>query len=208
MPKETFFNLKEEKRLKILNAAIDQFALKPYEQVMISDIIKTSEIPRGSFYQYFTDKEDLYTYILKIINEEKRKFLNETLKNTEKINFIELSKILFKNGVDFALENPKFIHIFNHLLTHRNQIYEKVMAENIIIAKNIFIELIEKDKLNGLIKKDIDSSALAELIIQLTSTIAIDELDIENKETSYKKMLQKNDNILKIIGYGIIKGEN
>ncbi|MDY0023606.1 MAG: TetR/AcrR family transcriptional regulator [Candidatus Izemoplasmatales bacterium] len=208
MPKETFFNLKEEKRLKILNAAIDQFALKPYEQVMISDIIKTSEIPRGSFYQYFTDKEDLYTHILKIINEEKRKFLNETLKNTEKINFIELSKILFKNGVDFALESPKFIHIFNHLLTHRNQIYEKVMAENIIIAKNIFIELIEKDKLNGLIKKDIDSSALAELIIQLTSTIAIDELDIENKETSYKKMLQKNDNILKIIGYGIIKGEN
>lgn len=64
MPKETFFNLKEEKQARILNAAKEVFKQKSFDKASINEIIKLAEIPRGSFYQYFEDKEDIYAYMM------------------------------------------------------------------------------------------------------------------------------------------------
>lgn len=64
MPKETFFNLTEEKRNHLLEALEEEFSRVPFYEASISNIIKTAKIPRGSFYQYFEDKEDAYFFIL------------------------------------------------------------------------------------------------------------------------------------------------
>ena len=64
MPTSTFFNLPPPKREKLLHAAIMEFA-RPYGEVSINRIIQGAEIPRGSFYQYFADKTDLFRYVLR-----------------------------------------------------------------------------------------------------------------------------------------------
>lgn len=64
MPKETFFNLSEEKRAKILNASKQEFINNELFKSRVSNIIKNADIPRGSFYQYFEDLEDLYYYVI------------------------------------------------------------------------------------------------------------------------------------------------
>lgn len=64
MPTSTFFNLPPPKRDKLVDAAIAEFACKPYSEVSINRIIQAAEIPRGSFYQYFADKTDLFRYVL------------------------------------------------------------------------------------------------------------------------------------------------
>lgn len=64
MPKSTFFKISEEKQKRILNAAREQFWSVPYNEVSINKIIKQAEIPRGSFYQYFDGKEDLFQCVL------------------------------------------------------------------------------------------------------------------------------------------------
>ena len=65
MPTTTFFNLPPPKREKLLHAAVAEFARRPYGEVSISRIIQAAEIPRGSFYQYFTDKTDLFRHVLR-----------------------------------------------------------------------------------------------------------------------------------------------
>lgn len=65
MPTQTFFNLPPPKREKLLHAAVAEFARRPYGEVSISRIIQAAEIPRGSFYQYFTDKTDLFRHVLR-----------------------------------------------------------------------------------------------------------------------------------------------
>lgn len=65
MPTATFFNLPPPKREKLLRAAIAEFARRPYGEVSINRIIQGAEIPRGSFYQYFADKTDLFRYVLR-----------------------------------------------------------------------------------------------------------------------------------------------
>lgn len=62
VPKETFFHLTDEKKERIMKAAEKEFATNPLKDASIAMIIKDAEIPRGSFYQYFENKEDLYYY--------------------------------------------------------------------------------------------------------------------------------------------------
>jgi len=64
MPKDTFFNLPEAKRLKILKSAREEFTENELYKSRVSNIIKNAGIPRGSFYQYFEDLDDLYYYVI------------------------------------------------------------------------------------------------------------------------------------------------
>ena len=64
MPTTTFFNLPPPKRERLLRAAVSEFVQKPFNEVSINRIIHIAEIPRGSFYQYFENKMDLFQHIL------------------------------------------------------------------------------------------------------------------------------------------------
>ncbi len=64
MPKQTFFNLPDGKKQRIIEATYDEFIEKPYEKVNIRNITGRAEINIASFYQYFIDKDDLYLYLL------------------------------------------------------------------------------------------------------------------------------------------------
>ena len=63
MPSTTFFNLPAEKREKLLSAARAEFARVPYAEASINKMIQAADIPRGSFYMYFRDKEELFLYL-------------------------------------------------------------------------------------------------------------------------------------------------
>ena len=63
MPSATFYNLPEEKRERLLRAAREEFSRVPYESASVNRIIQSAGIPRGSFYMYFTDKEELFGHL-------------------------------------------------------------------------------------------------------------------------------------------------
>lgn len=64
MPTQRFFNLKEDKRKAIVEAAVHEFSRVPYSAASINQIIKEADISRGSFYTYFEDKDDLMRYLI------------------------------------------------------------------------------------------------------------------------------------------------
>ncbi|MBB6481403.1 TetR/AcrR family transcriptional regulator [Spirochaeta isovalerica] len=64
MPKETFRKLSAQKRQRVFDAAISEFCRVPLEDVSIKNIVEKAGIARGSFYQYFWGKEDLFLYLL------------------------------------------------------------------------------------------------------------------------------------------------
>ena len=64
VPSETFFRLPEAKREKLEQAAREVFSKVPYESASLNQIIQRAGIPRGSFYMYFADKEELFSYLM------------------------------------------------------------------------------------------------------------------------------------------------
>lgn len=67
MPKETFFRLPKEKQERLLEAARIEFSRVPLQDAAIANIVKLADVSRGSFYQYFEDKEDLYYYYFDVL---------------------------------------------------------------------------------------------------------------------------------------------
>ena len=58
MCSETFLRLPEEKKNRFLDAAWEEFTNVPYADASINKIVSRARVPRGSFYQYFTDKQE------------------------------------------------------------------------------------------------------------------------------------------------------
>ena len=79
MPTETFFRLPMKKREKLLHAIRTEFTRVPFSEISINRIVQKAEIPRGSFYQYFSDKEDLLDYLLLLCHERMLCYLQELL---------------------------------------------------------------------------------------------------------------------------------
>lgn len=79
---ETFLRLPEEKRRRFLGAAWEEFSGARFVDVSVNQIVRRAGIPRGSFYQYFSDKEDLFAYLL----EEVRNHVKEEYRRILKAN--------------------------------------------------------------------------------------------------------------------------
>ena len=61
---DKFLALTEEKRLTILNAALQCFGKFGYEKASINDIAVAAHISKASVFQYFGSKKQLYIYLL------------------------------------------------------------------------------------------------------------------------------------------------
>ncbi len=80
---ETFLRLPEEKRGRFLEAAWGEFTRVKFADASINQIVRHAGIPRGSFYQYFTDKEDLFAYLLEDVQAHVVQILRELLDQTD-----------------------------------------------------------------------------------------------------------------------------
>lgn len=64
MCSETFLRLPEEKRSRFLDAAWAEFTRVSFVDASINQIVRGAGISRGSFYQYFKDKDELMNYLM------------------------------------------------------------------------------------------------------------------------------------------------
>lgn len=116
MPTNTFYNLPEDKRNKVIEAAIDEFIRAENGEIIVKNIINQAGIPRGSFYQYFETKEDLVDYIME----------SHMLQNEE-----DFSKKIEEVDGDILVAFEKF---FYNTITRKNEkrmILQKKIMEHI-----------------------------------------------------------------------------
>lgn len=58
-----FEQLAEEKKLRIINAALDEFGSKGYRAASTNEIAKAAAISKGSLFHYFGSKEKLFLWL-------------------------------------------------------------------------------------------------------------------------------------------------
>jgi len=64
MPRATFRNLPAAKRQRIVDAAVEEFGSRPYPKATLDRIVAAAGVSKGSMYQYFEGKADLYGWLL------------------------------------------------------------------------------------------------------------------------------------------------
>ncbi|MGX7091667.1 TetR family transcriptional regulator [Hutsoniella sourekii] len=103
MPTQTFFNLAEDKKTRLLAVARHEFEQVPFWEASIARIVRQADISRGSFYQYFANLEDLYFYLIFL---EKDRFMKHHLAS---IDWQDASSLL-KSMKTFTGDYLKFIY--------------------------------------------------------------------------------------------------
>lgn len=111
MPKETFFNLPEEKRAHLLEILMDEFSNKDYKNVSVGRIAASAGIAKGSFYQYFADKKDCYLYLIQLGMDEKTAFLRQVPPPEHSVDMFAQLRWLLDVGIQFHFSNPRLARI-------------------------------------------------------------------------------------------------
>ncbi len=70
MPEPRFFALSPERQQNIVTAAQQEFGQKGYQAGSTNHIVKACGISKGSLFNYFRDKDDVYMYSLRKAHEE------------------------------------------------------------------------------------------------------------------------------------------
>lgn len=114
MPSATFFNLPEEKRQRLIEAAWDEVTAVSFDKVSINRIIQNANISRGSFYQYFTDKSDLLHFLLEQVCQNMEQALKSRREPRDKDLFAAALKgydwVMARRN-DKALRLPQLIRL-------------------------------------------------------------------------------------------------
>jgi len=207
LPKETFFNLNKEKKKKIIDSSVLEFANNSFDEAKLSSIIKAAGIPRGSFYQYFEDKSDLYKYLFSHITDAKIKYLEDLLVNPEKLSFLDLFRELYIRGAKFAIDHPLYVSMMGQLLSSKGVMYDNLLKDALEKGHQYYIGYIEEDKRLGKINPEINSSVLAKLVVDMTTNVALDELNADSKTINIEKMTSRIEDIILIFEKGILRGE-
>ncbi|TYP55445.1 TetR/AcrR family transcriptional regulator [Thermosediminibacter litoriperuensis] len=203
MPKSTFFNLPADKREKILQVAIEEFARHSYREASVNRIVERSGIAKGSFYQYFEDKKDLFKFIIEKSGEKKLEYLGQVLNNLEQLDFFELVRELYAAGIKFAKENPELFAIGQRLLKDDDRnLFEEIMEDPKNKGQQFFVELLKKGIQRGEIDPGISVELVAMLLVWMNFAISEYFLN-EKKKNDLMGLMEIVDELIYVIKNGI-----
>jgi len=207
MPKQTFFNLPDSKQQRIIKAATEEFATHPYLKTSINRIIEKADISKGSFYQYFNNKKDIYKYIIEQASEEKIKFLNNRMKDYQDYNFFKMLRKLFIVSIQFKNEYPLYSEIGDRLLNGGNDaLKEEIYSESKPKSHDFFKSILKKAVKRGEIDSEVDIEFTAFMLTDFSISIVNYYFENHNPD-NVDEIMDYVDKMLYIMKNGIAKGE-
>lgn len=198
MAKETFLNLSDAKRERIVKSLKKEFSRVPLKDALVSNIVIEADIPRGSFYQYFNDIEDAFYYIVSLYSTSIKKHLLESLsKNNGDV--VLAYRALYIYILDM-IENKDDKEYFEKIFLNMNYEIERMFTPNFNDGLNVMLNQIDISKLN------IPSKFSLGYILDIVESVMM-----SNIIKSYKRNLSRDKNIeifekeLAFICTGILK---
>lgn len=168
MPNPTFFNLPNAKQQAIVDIAIAEFARFEYDSASISNIVKQAKIAKGSFYQYFEDKKDLYLYLIDLATQQKIAFLKASRPPQPQMGFFTYLHWLLSVGTQFDLSYPALSQITNRAFYGEIPFRDEVSKRTQLASLNYARELVDRARVQG----DIDASIDADLAVFIINTLS------------------------------------
>lgn len=138
MAKDTFHNLKVDKKEKVKEVLKKVFGRKPFHEVTVKEIVEETGMARGSFYQYFDSLEDAYFTVLDAeITDVHALFMRMLAHRTGDIEKAlrdygeRLSEILFKEE-NYPIYKNRYLYWNESLDCHWREKYQggaKMLSE-------------------------------------------------------------------------------
>lgn len=184
MPKDTFFNLPQEKQHRILEISLEEFYTLGYEKASISRIVETAGIAKGSFYQYFEGKEDLFRHLVQVARDQQLVFMNKLLEGAGNLPFFQLLETLLKGNLAFWKNNPRlYLVIEGFMKSSDAALKEIIMGENIKVSDQFNQQILSEAAAKNEIRPVMNIAFTAHALTSLSQSM-VDYLRSKNMEMS------------------------
>ena len=90
---DKFFDLKKDKQDRIINAALQVFALNGYRHASTDDIVKLASISKGLLFHYFESKLGLYVFLYEYSSRFMLLEFSREIKETDNDLFLLMKKM-------------------------------------------------------------------------------------------------------------------
>jgi AcrR family transcriptional regulator len=145
-----------------MRAAINEFSKHGFEKGNIGDIAKSAEVAKGSIYQYFENKKELFLYSvqwsIELLMKKYNKYIIVPDKKTNIFDYLyEVSKTLL---MQVREEREAAIFLQDVMLGKYKSIMDESMKRMIQLSDAYLLQFIHQGKENGYIRKDIDDNLL------------------------------------------------
>lgn len=187
MIKQTYYNLPVLKKERIIKAIIKEIDGKSYDEISINQIVKNAKISRGSFYQYFDDKWDIFSVVLQGFSEELNNIcINSLIENNGDI--FKAGEKVFNYVADASkskMYSSAFKTIFSYASTNLEFFRSKEHCGEHLLDK--FKVLINREMFNINNENDID--CMLDVIVSILSREWFEIFVLEKKQEEVRKHL-------------------
>ena len=214
MPKQTFLNLPDEKRQVIIDAALEEFAEYGLENASTNRIVATSGISKGSFYQYFEDKQDVFMYLLTVLEREKIEYFKGKHPPSSNMDTFGYFRWMIKTGMEFNTSHPLLTQAISRVMFGEGMYYGNTFADTRERTAQGLRVMIEQAARNGEVDPSVDVD-LAVMVMETWSNAISSYIMNEGmkqkdimKWVRSAKVQERIDKMLYVMEYGLRKTES
>jgi len=163
LPKSTFSKISEEKRNRVLTEAARLFAERGFAQSDMAQIAARANVSKGSLYDYFESKEDLYISVCRDALRRSREAVYGGIKPGWDI-YRQVDHI-FRKGAAFCLAHPQYVQMYLQITSPGMEVFANALTREVegYTADHLKSQ-IQDGIQKGIVRRDIDVKLTAFLI--------------------------------------------
>lgn len=209
MPKRTFNRLDDDKKEKVMRAAIGEFQALGFENAKIEVIAQNAGVAKGSIYQYFDDKKELFLYSITWALEYFMKVIDRQtpLKDMDVYDYFlsgsrERFELLKREPLLVAFSMDVASGKYGSLAKEANRELNR-------IGEEYELRLIANGKKRGTIRDDLDDKTLLLFFQGVTEKFSMEimeranEFSYEPTEDQFREMEKMMKNMVSLLKQGM-----
>jgi AcrR family transcriptional regulator len=218
VPTQTFWNLPEAKREALVRIALEEFADHDYTAASVSRVVARAGIAKGSLYQYFGDKQDLF---LHLVDRAQSTLLDEVASgssvpapgDTEPGLFTSL-RAQMDATVRAGVAHPLEVRLLDRAYTGHVPFHDEVLARGRTLRREHLHHMVEQGIARGELSPSLDADVATMVVDAVVAAIGPHLLEklmshrtapqqIDASQFDAPEIQQVFDQVMAILGDGL-----
>ncbi|VEG56116.1 TetR family transcriptional regulator [Mycolicibacterium aurum] len=175
MPTVTWSRLGADRRAAVISAAEAEFAAHGFSAGSLNVIARRAGVAKGSLFQYFADKRDLYAFITDVGSQRVRSYMEDQITRLDPIRpFFEFLTDLLDVWVGYFAEHPRDRAL--HAAASFEVDTDARVSVRAVVHRHylqVLRPLVRDAQARGDLRPDGDADALLSLLLMLLPHLAL-----------------------------------
>lgn len=175
MPTVTWARLDGERRAAVMAAAEAEFAAHGFSRGSLNVIARRAGVAKGSLFQYFADKRDLYAFISDIASQRVRAYMEDRIRELDPSRpFFEFLTDLLDVWVGYFAEHPRDRAL--HAAASFEVDTDARVSVRAVVHRHyleVLRPLVQDARARGDLRRDADTETLLSLLLMILPHLAL-----------------------------------